>query len=336
MMPCRMMQINRPTLMTICSDMSQHKADNRPRHKQHPVDGLLLLDKPVGCTSNAAMQRVKYLFHARKAGHTGSLDPLASGMLPLCFGQATKVSAYLLAADKTYRVMIRFGTQTDTADADGNIVAESEVRTVDRKALEKAMDELTGDILQVPPMYSALKKDGKRLYELARQGIEIERQPRPVTIHSLRIEVFDPATPVLRVVCSKGTYIRALVEDLADMLGTLGHVAELRRLAVEPFIEAQLVTMEQIETAAEAGDEALDELMISSDSALVSLPVVSLTQEQSRRLCHGNQVQVEQLPPAGVCRIYDSQERFIGVGEALEDGRIAPKRLFVAPESVPD
>ncbi|MDP6673637.1 MAG: tRNA pseudouridine(55) synthase TruB [Gammaproteobacteria bacterium] len=313
--------------------MSQHQAENQPRRRRRPVDGLLLLDKPVGCTSNAALQRVKYLFHALKAGHTGSLDPLASGMLPLCFGQATKVSAYLLDADKTYRVRVRFGTRTDTADADGNIVAESEVRTVDRKALEQALDGLTGDILQVPPMYSALKKDGKRLYELARQGIEIERPPRPVTIHSMEIEAFDPGAPVIRVACSKGTYIRTLVEDLADKLGTLGHVAELRRLAVEPFTEVQLVTMEQIEVAAEAGDDTLDKLMISSDSALVSFPAVNMTREQTQYIRHGNPVQVEQPPQAGFCRIYDDLACFVGVGEAHGDGRIAPKRLFVAPES---
>ena len=197
--------------------MNQYKTEGLPRRERRSVDGLLLLDKPVGLTSNAALQRVKRLFRASKAGHTGSLDPLASGMLPLCFGQATKVSAWLLDADKTYRVTARFGTQTDTADADGTVVSESQIRTVEREALESALDKLTGDISQVPPMYSALKKDGKRLYELARQGIEVDRPARPVTIRSLDIERFDPGAPVIRVTCSKGTYIRTLVEDLAGV-----------------------------------------------------------------------------------------------------------------------
>jgi tRNA pseudouridine55 synthase len=313
--------------------MNQHKTEGLPRRERRPVDGLLLLDKPVGLTSNAALQRVKRLFRAGKAGHTGSLDPLASGMLPLCFGQATKVSAYLLDADKTYRVTARFGTQTDTADADGTVVAESPVTTVEREALEQALDRLTGDISQVPPMYSALKKDGIRLYELARQGIEVDRPARPVTIRSLDIEEFDPGAPVIRVACSKGTYVRTLVEDLAGMLGTVGHVAALRRLTVEPFAEAQLVTMAQVEAAAETGGEALDGLLIPIDSALVVLPAVNLNREQAWYMRHGNPVQVARPPQAGFCRIYDEQARFVGVGEALKDGRIAPKRLFITPES---
>jgi len=313
--------------------MKQRKTEGLPRRERRTVDGLLLLDKPVGLTSNAALQQVKRLFRASKAGHTGSLDPLASGMLPLCFGQATKVSAYLLNADKTYRVTAQFGSQTDTGDADGTVVAESEIRSVERPALERALEQLTGEIEQVPPMYSALKKDGKRLYELARQGIEVDRPARPVTIRTLDIEQFDLQAPVIRITCSKGTYVRTLVEDLAGLLGTLGHVTALRRLTVEPFTDARLVTMEEVETAAETGDEALDALLMPIDSALVVLPAVNLNREQSWYLRHGNPVQVVRPPQAGFCRIYDEQARFVGVGEALRDGRIAPKRLFVAPES---
>ena len=312
--------------------MSHRKTEGLPKRERRSVDGILLLDKPAGITSNAALQRVKWLYRARKAGHTGSLDPLATGMLPLCFGQGTKVSAYLLDADKTYRVKALFGAQTDTGDADGAVVAESKVKSVERESLQQALEQLTGDIQQVPPMYSALKKDGKRLYELARQGIEVERPARPVTIRSLVIEEFDPQAPVLRVECSKGTYIRTLVEDLAAIADTLGHVVMLRRLSVEPFSGHQMVTVEQVEAAAEAGDEALDELLIPIDSALVSFPAVNLNQEQSGYVCHGNPVQVAVAPPAGFCRIYDAQERFVGVGEALRDGRIAPKRLFVTPD----
>ena len=199
--------------------------------------------------------------------------------------------------------------------------------------LERALEKLTGNIEQVPPMYSALKKDGKRLYELARQGIEVDRPPRPVTIYSLAIEEFDPGAPVIRIQCSKGTYVRTLVEDLAKLLGTVGHVAALRRLAVEPFTETQLVTMEQVEAAAEIGDEAFDQLMIPVDSALVAFPAVNLNREQSGYVRQGNPVQVAQPPQTGFCRIYDEQARFVGVGEALADGRIAPKRLFIAPDA---
>jgi tRNA pseudouridine55 synthase len=313
--------------------MNYRKTEGLPRRERRPVDGLLLLDKPIGLTSNAVLQQVKRLFSANKAGHTGSLDPLASGMLPLCFGQATKVSAYLLDADKTYRVTAQFGSQTDTGDADGTFVAESDIRSVERAGLERALVKLTGEIEQVPPMYSALKQDGKRLYVLARQGIEVDRPARPVTIRSLDIEQFDSQAPVLRVTCSKGTYVRTLVEDLAALLGTLGHVTALRRLSVEPFTAARLVTVAEVEAAAEVGNAALDKLLIPVDSALVVLPAVNLSREQSRYLRHGNPVQVVEPPQAGFCRIYDEQARFVGVGEALRDGRIAPKRLFVAPES---
>jgi len=314
--------------------MNRQKIQGLPRRERRAIDGLLLLDKPVGLTSNTALQQVKRLFCAKKAGHTGSLDPLASGMLPICFGQATKVSAYLLEADKIYRVTPRFGLQTDTADADGTVIAESEIRTVEREALEQALDRLTGEIRQIPPMYSALKQGGTRLYALARQGITVDRPARTVTIRSLEIETFDAAAPVLRVACSKGTYIRTLVEDLAGLLGTVGLVAALRRLAVEPFSQSRLVTMEQVEAAAQTGDDALDTLLIPVDAALVTLPAINLNQEQSRCLRHGNPVQVGQSPRAGYCRMYDEQARFVGVGEALGDGRIAPKRLFVAPESM--
>jgi len=309
------------------------KKPGLPRRERRVVDGMLLLDKPVGITSNAALQRVKRIYRAEKAGHTGSLDPLASGMLPLCFGQGTKVCAYLLDADKTYRVTARFGIKTDTGDADGTVVAESKIRTIDNDALLQALQELTGDIKQVPPMYSALKKDGKRLYELARQGLEVDRPARPVTIHALELEQFDPGAPVLRVECSKGTYVRTLVEDLAAILGTLGHVTALRRLSVEPFAEAQLVTAEQIETAAGIGDAALEALLIPADTALTAYPEVTLNREQAFYVRRGNPVQVVRAPAAGYCRIYDDQARFVGVGEVLADGRIAPKRLFVATDT---
>ena len=303
-----------------------------PKRERRTVDGLLLLDKPTGMTSNAALQRVKRLFRARKAGHTGSLDPLASGLLPLCFGQATKVSAYLLDADKAYVVTAGWGARTDTGDADGEVIETSPRQSCAQEELKTALAALTGPIEQVPPMYSALKKDGKRLYELARAGIEVERAPREVTIHALDIETFDPSAPVLRVVCSKGTYVRTLVEDLATRMGTVGHVRALRRTRAGPFTGERMVTLAEIEAAADAGDAALDALLIPVDEALVELPAVSLDREQSWYLRHGNPVRLAGAPAAGICRVYDDQARFLGVGEALRDGRIAPKRLFTPPE----
>lgn len=299
------------------------------RRDQRAVDGLLLLDKPIGLTSNAVLQQVRRLFRARKAGHTGSLDPLASGMLPVCFGHATKLSAYLLDADKTYRVTARFGARTDTADADGQIIEESPVTSIDRKTLETAMSGLRGEIRQVPPMYSALKKGGRRLYELAREGQEVEREARPVTIHEFEIENWDPEQPVLRVRCSKGTYVRTLVEDMAKAAGTLAHVAALRRLSVEPFPPEGLVTVEELEAAAERGGAELDGYLRPIDEAIEDWPAVYLNGDQAYYLRRGNPVHAQAAGEPGLVRLYDADKRFIGVGEALRDGRLAPKRLFV-------
>ncbi|MFW2404814.1 MAG: tRNA pseudouridine(55) synthase TruB [Gammaproteobacteria bacterium] len=290
---------------------------------------MLLLDKPIGLTSNAVLQQVRRLFRARKAGHTGSLDPLASGMLPICFGHATKLSAYLLDANKTYRVTARFGARTDTADADGQIVEESPVTRVDREALETAMSGLRGEILQVPPMYSALKKDGKRLYELARAGQEVERKARPVTIHEFEIETWDPRQPVMRVRCSKGTYVRTLVEDLAAAAGTLGHVTALRRSSVDPFPPEGLVTIAELEAAAAQGTDELDRYLRQMDEAIDDWPAVYLNSDQAYYLRHGNPVHAQAAGDPGLVRLYDADERFFGVGEVLRDGRLAPKRLFL-------
>jgi len=305
------------------------EAPGRARRVQRVVDGLLLLDKPIGVTSNSALQQVKRLFRARKAGHTGSLDPLASGMLPLCFGQATKLSAYLLDADKVYRVTARFGARTDTADADGEVIAESPLKRVERSHLETALERFRGKIMQVPPMYSALKKDGKRLYELAREGLEVERDARPVTIHALEIDTWDPEQPVLTVRCSKGTYIRTLVEDIAAAAGTLGHVEALRRLSVEPFPEAGLVTMDELERMAGQGEAALDGLLRPVDEAVAGWPAVHLNRDQAYYLVRGNPVHARVAGEAGLVRLYDEEHRFLGVGAVAGDGRVAPKRLFV-------
>ncbi len=219
-----------------------------------PVDGIVLLDKPLGFSSNAALQRVKYLFAARKAGHSGSLDPLASGMLPICMGRATKLSAELLGAHKCYRFTLRLGTRTSSGDLEGEPVEQCPVPPLERDDVEAALRGFVGPQLQTPPMYSALKHQGQRLYALARKGIEVEREPRPIEIFSLAWEGGERPDLILRAVCSKGTYVRVLAEDIARSLGSCGHVTALRRLWVEPFLESQMVTLEQLEAVAAPAD----------------------------------------------------------------------------------
>ncbi len=299
------------------------------RREQRIVDGLLLLDKPVGLTSNAALQRVKRLFRARKAGHTGSLDPLASGMLPICFGQATKLSAYLLDADKTYRVTAKLGERTDTGDADGEVIERSPVSGLERADVEAVLPRFRGAIMQVPPMYSALKKDGKRLYKLAREGHEVERDARPVRIHELEIVSWDPQRPVLRVRCSKGTYVRTLVEDVAAAAGTLGHVAGLRRMSVEPFPEEGLVGMDTLERAADESDAALDAYLRPIDDAIAHWPAVHLNRDQAYYLLRGQPVHARVAQQAGLVRVYGDDRRFLGIGQVAQEGLLAPRRLFI-------
>ena len=292
------------------------------------VDGVLPLDKPPGMTSNRILQRVKGMYQARKAGHTGSLDPLASGMLPICFGQATKLSAYLLGADKVYRVTAKFGVKTDTADADGQVVAESELREVGRGVLESALRRFRGEIQQIPPMYSALKKDGKRLYEYAREGKEIPRDSRAVHIHEFEIDAYDPHKPTFQVRCSKGTYIRTLVEDVAESIGTVAHVIALRRLAVFPFRASDLVKIEDLEAASGAGFAPLDAYLRPVDEVIADWPAVYLNREESYYLRQGHSVNNRPGPESGLVRLYDDSRLFLGIGEVRLDGRIAPKRLF--------
>lgn len=307
------------------------EAKASPKRERRIVDGVLLLDKPLGMTSNSALQRVKRMYQARKAGHTGSLDPLASGMLAVCFGQATKLSAYLLEADKVYRVTAKFGSKTDTADADGRIIQKCGVTEVSREALDSALQKFRGEIHQIPPMYSALKKDGKRLYELARQGKEVPRDARTVQIHALELEDYDPGRPTLRICCSKGTYIRTLVEDIAEAAGTLGHVVALRRLSVFPFREVDLVGMAALEAAEAVGVAALDACLRPVDEAIADWPAVYLNRDESYYLRHGHSVHSGPGPDAGLVRLYDDSRFFLGIGEVRPDGRIAPKRLFLEP-----
>lgn len=306
------------------------------RRKGRSVHGILLLDKPAGMTSNAALQTVKRLFNAQKAGHTGSLDPLATGMLPLCFGEATKVCNYLLDSDKCYTVRLRFGERTDTADADGEVIETAATKNVTERKLLKACKRFLGEIEQVPPMYSALKKDGQRLHELARQGIEVEREARTVYIDELElisITQQDGLPEVtLRVVCSKGTYIRSLGEDLAAELGSLAHVVMLRRDWVDPYEQAPLVTLESLQAAAEEGFDQLHSLLTTAESALSGLAVVELRADLAGFIKNGNPVFQSDVPADVPVRMRelldDGQTRFIGMGELNSDGMLAPTRLI--------
>ena len=296
--------------------------------RKRDVTGLLLLDKPPGMTSNAALQRVKRLFAARKAGHTGSLDPIATGMLPLCLGEATKLSAFLLKAEKTYRVTACFGTKTDTGDAAGKTVGETAQRPRGRSQLEAALNGFIGEIEQVPPMYSALKHKGKRLYELARAGQTVERAPRRIRIRRLELEEYSPSEPVFLVVCGGGVYVRTLIEDVAEAIGSLAHVSALRRLGVAPFEESGMVTMEQIENRAEKGHSGLDALLLPADAAVSALPAVRLSASESFYLQRGNPVAAARGARPGPVRLYADAQGFIGIGEAGADGQVAPRRLL--------
>lgn len=297
--------------------------NRRPRRRD--VHGVLLLDKPSGMSSNQALQAAKRLFNANKAGHTGSLDPLATGLLPLCFGEATKVSSYLLEADKCYRVRCRLGVRTDSADAEGQVIAEKPVPAdLDSAAIERALEALRGDIEQIPPMYSALKHQGKRLYELARQGVEVERRPRPVHIARYEFIERDGDELEFEVECSSGTYVRTLIDDLGQALGCGAHVIRLRRLGVDPFDDPDMHSLEELEAmTAEERDAAL----IPVDAALTRWPSIELPAESARFVKQGQAVWVPNAPVSGHVRLYGPQG-FMGIGEILDDGRVAPRRLM--------
>jgi len=300
---------------------------SRRRKSGRNVHGLILLDKPVGITSNEAVQRVKRLYRANKVGHTGSLDPLASGMLPLCLGEATKVSSFLLDADKRYRVLCKLGVRTATQDAEGEVIAERPVEAYGEARIAEVLARFTGAIEQIPPMYSALKHEGQRLYKLAREGVEVERKPRPVTIHRLDVLRYAGDELELDVACSKGTYVRTLADDIGEVLGCGAHVAALRREGVTPYDSADMITLAELERRALEGFEALDALLMPIDSALSHWPALELDADSAYYLGQGQAVLVARAPTSGWVRIYAKDGRFIGVGEIAEDGRVAPRRL---------
>ena len=304
----------------------------RGRHsRSEAIDGLLLLNKPAGLTSNQALQRVKRLLNARKAGHTGSLDPAATGMLPLCFGEATKVSAFLLDADKTYRVTAKLGTATDTGDATGSLVESADVPEMNAEEWDTVLQGFHGESLQVPPMYSALKKDGKRLYELARKGETVERPPRPIRIDAIELLEAAGSRIVFRVRCSKGTYVRSLVEDIARAAGTVAHTARLHRETVADFRAEEMVDLSALEESAVTDPGKLRERLMPPDRALTRLPEVCLDRPAAERFCGGQAVAAVATESAGLARVYGEGQLFLGVGELLGDGRVAPRRVFGRP-----
>lgn len=295
----------------------QHKRIKRP------VDGVLLLDKPVGLSSNQALQQAKRLYQAAKAGHTGSLDPFATGLLPVCFGEATKFSHFLLDADKTYCATMRLGATTTTGDTEGEIVATAEVN-VTREKMEEVLRGFLGEINQVPPMYSALKHQGKALYEYARAGIEIERPARAVTIHRIELLELDQPSATILVSCSKGTYIRTLAEDIGKALGCGAYLTQLRRTVSGNFDLSRAITLEALEAVPV---EERDAILLSPDCMLQDLPAVTLDADSAYYLCQGQPVWQPGKLQLGDVRLYGQEQRFLGLGEVTSDGKIAPRRL---------
>jgi tRNA pseudouridine55 synthase len=300
------------------------------RVERRSLDGILLLDKPMGLSSNAALQKVRYLLRAKKGGHTGSLDPLATGLLPLCFGEATKVSGFLLDADKRYRVKIRLGTTTSTGDGEGEVLETRAFEHITQTDVEQALERFRGEIQQIPPMHSALKHQGQRLYKLARQGVEVERPPRTVTIHELTLLAVQPGVVELDVHCSKGTYVRTLAEDLGEVLGTGGHVEALRRTGLGPFDAERMLTLSQLEAMVTEG-APLEAELLPVDSALADWPEISLGADAAFYFSQGQAVFVPQTPIADWLRVYGPGRRFIGMARIQYDGRVAPKRLLSSP-----
>ncbi|KAG0194648.1 hypothetical protein DFQ28_007794 [Apophysomyces sp. BC1034] len=313
--------------------MTQQLDPARPRVVRRAVDGVLLLDKPVGLSSNDALMRVKWLLNAKKAGHTGTLDPLASGLLPLCFGEATKFSQDLLDADKTYEATLKLGVCTTTGDAEGDVLRTRDV-TCDRAAVEAALAAFRGPIMQVPPMYSALKRDGKPLYEYARSGHTLERDARAVTIHALELvacELDAAASVTIRVTCSKGTYVRVLAEDMGEALSCGAYLTMLRRIGVGPLTLADAVSLDDLSDVDDA--QCLSYLQ-PVDALLSTFAPVELGQEMARRFAHGQRLRLEGDPAYGAdvrVRVYEAaSRRLLGTGRWRGDGVLVPERLVAS------
>ena len=303
---------------------------SKPRKRGRDIHGVLLLDKPQGMSSNDIMQKVKRIFQANKAGHTGALDPLATGMLPICLGEATKFSQFLLDADKRYLVTAKLGERTDTSDAEGQIV---ETRDVNVKTPEilTALEQFRGNILQVPTMFSALKHNGKPLYEYARQGITVEREARPITIFELNFIEYNAPYLTLEVHCSKGTYIRTLVDDLGEVLGCGGHVTMLRRTAVADYLTEKMLDWHALQSLAEQQDlSLLDALLLPMDTAVAKLPALTLDENQTQGIGFGQRIKFNNPNRLqGQVRLFSHENRFLGVAVIDENNVIRPQRLVV-------
>jgi len=291
------------------------------------IHGVVLLDKPVGISSNRALQKVRGIYQARKAGHTGSLDPFATGMLPICLGEASKTAAYMLEAGKQYRAMSRLGEATSTGDIEGEVIQTCPVPDLDPTRIAQVLQHFTGKIEQVPPMYSALKHEGRPLYEYARAGIEVERSARAVTIHRLELVHWQAPTLTFDVRCSKGTYIRTLAEDFAKALGCCAHLLELQRVIVEPFEAYSMVTLQQLQEAREQG--GLDNFLLPIDVGLPDWPRVDLDNVQHGKFMHGNHFSVNTKDlDAGKVRVYGPEKTLLGLADLDEEGILRPARVF--------
>ena len=303
---------------------------SKPRKRGRDIHGVFLLDKPQGMSSNDIMQKVKRIFQANKAGHTGALDPLATGMLPICLGEATKFSQFLLDADKRYLVTAKLGERTDTSDAEGQIVETREVKVKTSEILT-ALEQFRGNILQVPTMFSALKHNGKPLYEYARQGITVEREARPITIFELNFIEYNAPYLTLEVHCSKGTYIRTLVDDLGEVLGCGAHVTMLRRTAVADYPTEKMLDWHALQSLAEPQDlSLLDALLLPMDTAVAKLPALTLNESQTQGIGFGQRIKFDNLNRLqGQVRLFSHENRFLGVAVIDENNVIRPQRLVV-------
>ena len=296
-----------------------------------PLNGVLLLDKPVGLTSNDALQVAKRLLNACKAGHTGSLDPIATGLLPLCFGDATRLSQFLLDSSKRYWTVFRLGMNTATYDSEGEVTQTRDVN-VSRADVERVLPHFTGPISQIPPMYSAIKRGGQPLYKLARAGQEVEREPRDIVVHEMKFLALEGDRLTLEIYCSKGTYIRTLAQDIGEALGCGAHVVGLRRLAVGSLDVGQAVTLAELEAA--TTPEARAARLLPLDSVLGGMPQVYLTPLAAHYLRQGQSVSLQHGREPGWVRLYEGESRFLGLGQIMDDGRVAPRRLLGAGKGI--
>lgn len=300
---------------------------NKMQNMKQNISGVLLLDKPEGLTSNQVLQKVKYLFNAKKAGHTGSLDPNATGMLAICLGEATKFSQFLLEADKRYQVVGKLGEITPSGDSETEVTERRSIEQITVERIEQALEQFRGEIWQVPPMYSAIKVQGSPLYKLARKGVMVERTPRKITMHQLELLSYQDGLMTLDMYCSKGTYVRTIVTDLGEVLGCGAYVTKLRRLSVGPYRADQMITLEHLTAILHDEPQEFQRLLLPIESMLMNLPSVVVTPAMQYYLRQGNSVLAAQVPSQGLVRLVNRSDELVGVGQVLADGKIAPCKL---------